>query len=250
MLSVLCMLLLVSTVHSSPTARSASPASKRGLDNSIIWQTFGPLPFGTIDYDARSPQVENGQWFNLVDGRGPGVLLSPGTQIGWRLTDEPDSEIVFYLAADPTGSDANRPNPVTSFGNVGAATFPTPSHATAPAQADDIWTNSTGATVLQWHYGLQINNGCDDGRLVIATTVDANGIVTTAYGTDGLAIDPLPSLPLNVTIYFQDSPDDVSTLSFFATDALTYKVGAGPNPEEPTVPLPTFGTEFTWCDTD
>lgn len=101
----------------------------------------------TIDYDARSPQVENAQWFHLVDG-GPGVGLSPGTQVGWRLTDEPDSEIVFYMTANPvlltasyTGSDANQPNAVISFGNVGAATFPTPSNATAPAQADDIWVS-------------------------------------------------------------------------------------------------------------
>ncbi|KAJ7667316.1 hypothetical protein B0H17DRAFT_1336119 [Mycena rosella] len=181
--------------------------------------------------------------------------VSPGTQVGWRLTDEPDSEIVFYMTANPvlltasyTGSDTNQPNAVISFGNVGAATFSTPSNATAPAQADDIWTNSTGATVVPWHYGLQIDNGCEDGRLVIATTVDANGIVTTANGTDGLVLDPLSSLPVNVTIYFQDSPDDVSTRSYFATDALTYKVGAGPN--QPTVPTATFGTVFSWCDTD
>ncbi|KAJ7710440.1 hypothetical protein B0H17DRAFT_1123589 [Mycena rosella] len=133
MLSVLSTLLLVSTIHSSPTARSASPASKRGLGTSVIWQGLGPLPLilnvQNIDYDARSPQVEDGQWFHLVDG-GPGVEVSPGTQVGWRLTDEPNSEIVFYMTANPvfltasyTGSGANQPNPVTSFGNVGAATF-------------------------------------------------------------------------------------------------------------------------------
>ncbi|KAJ7763473.1 hypothetical protein B0H16DRAFT_494146 [Mycena metata] len=254
MLFVLATLLLVLTVRSSPAARSALPASKRGLDSSVTYQGLGPLPFGTIDFDARSPQAENGQWFHYVDG-GPGVGVSPGTQVGWRLTDEPDSEIVFYMTANPvfftadyTGSDANRPNPVDGFANVGAATFPPPSNVTAPAQADDIWTNSTGATVVPWHYGLQIDNGCEDGRLVIATSVDANGIAMTAYGIDGLVLDPL-SLPVNVTIYFQDSPDDVSTLSFFAaTDALTYKVGAGPN--QPTVPPATFGTIFSWCDTD
>jgi hypothetical protein len=81
--------------------------------------------------------------------------------------------------------------------------------------------------VVPWRYNVAAFNGCQDGRVVVFTTVDANGTVTTTYGVDGVTLD-IPSLPFNLTINFEDSPDDVTSVSLFATDSHTYKVGTGP----------------------
>ncbi|KAJ7438445.1 hypothetical protein FB451DRAFT_159393 [Mycena latifolia] len=254
MLSVLsAFLLLASTALSSPTARRTSLSSKRGLSD-VSYQGSGPRPWTNGKFDARSPQAQNDQWFHLVDG-GEGVGVSPGTQVGWRLKDDPTTEIVFYMTESPlfliasyNGSDANKPD-IQSFATVGEANFPTSSNntATIPSVDDNIWTNSTGGAVVPWQYGIGVTNGCDDDRIMVITTIDANGTAKTISGRGERDVD-FASLPMNVTIYFQDSPEDVTSISYFATDALTYKVGAGSN--QPTVPPATFGTGISWCDID
>ncbi|KAJ7829227.1 hypothetical protein B0H13DRAFT_2289780 [Mycena leptocephala] len=229
--------LLAPIARSSPSRpASISPALKRGFSD-VTYQGLGPRPWGTLDFDARSPQAKKAQWFRYVDG-GIGVGVSPGTQVGWRLTDDPQSEIVFYMANDPrfltanyNGSDANTPT-IQSFANLGEATFPAPSNDTTTRSVDrsihSIWQNSTGGAVVPWQYSLAITNGCSDGRIIVITTVDANGTAQTISGPDDRVMT-FPSLPMNVTVYFEDSPNDVTSISYFVVDALTYKVGAGSN---------------------
>ncbi|KAJ7767229.1 hypothetical protein B0H16DRAFT_1453557 [Mycena metata] len=105
----------------------------------------GSEPFDTLEFDARSPLIEGSQWFRLANG-GPGVGISPGEQVGWRLTEDPASEIVFYMTDNPvfwtvtyTGSDENAPN-VISFANIGAAVF-TASVNTSATSDDSIWAS-------------------------------------------------------------------------------------------------------------
>jgi hypothetical protein len=107
-----------------------------------------------LGFDARSPLVEGGsQWFRLVNG-GPGAGVSPGEQVGWRLTEDPASEIVFYMTDNPvfwtvtyTGSDENAPS-AESFANVGAAVF-TASVNTSATSDDSIWASHhpSGASI-------------------------------------------------------------------------------------------------------
>jgi hypothetical protein len=156
------------------------------------------------------------------------------------------------LTVNYNGSDANTPT-IQSFANLGEATFPAPSNDTTTRSVDrsihSIWVrhlfmrslahlanipvaqqNSTGGAVVPWQYSLAITNGCSDGRIIVVTTIDANGTAQTISGPDDRVMT-LPSLPLNVTVYFEDSPNDVTSISYFVVDALTYKVGAGSNRE-------------------
>ncbi|KAJ6517971.1 hypothetical protein C8R47DRAFT_1787 [Mycena vitilis] len=252
MLSAVSTLLLAAAiVHSSPMTQSASSTSKRGF-NDVSYQGLGPRPWGTLAFDARSPNAEGGEWFRYVDG-GVGVGVTPGNQVGWRLTNDTNTEIVFYWKENPvflnasyTGTNDNKPN-IQTFATVGAATFSSSANNNASTPVDDaLWTNNTGGAVVPWTYGIGVTNGCDH-RIVVITTVDASGNSTTVTGTGEIDVD-FPSLPVNVTVYFQDSPADVTSISYFPTDTLTYKVGAGSN--QPTVPAANLGTGIYWCDID
>ncbi|KAJ6482829.1 hypothetical protein C8R47DRAFT_1132817 [Mycena vitilis] len=249
------LVLLASAVRSSPTIQRASSTPKRDGFTDISYQGLGPGPWDALDFDARSPTAMNGSWFRYVNG-GIGVGVTPGSQVGWRLTNDTNTEIVFYWPEDPVfltasynGSDADKPT-IQNFANVGAATFSTSSNNNASESVDDaLWANSTGGTAVKWAYNLAVTNGCDgvDHRTMVVETVDAIGIASTTSGPGEIRMS-LNILPINVTIYFADSPDDVTKITYFPIHTLTYKVGAGPN--QPSVPPATFDSSVFWCDTD
>ncbi|KAJ6507737.1 hypothetical protein C8R47DRAFT_1099405 [Mycena vitilis] len=253
MLSVLSTFLLVaSMVRSLPTTVAAS---KRDFTD-ILYQGSGPQPWNTLNFDARSLTADQGKWFRDDAHADVGVAVTPGNQIGWRLTNDTNTEIVFYwpenpvfLTASYNGSDANMPT-FQNFAIVGEATFPTSSNNNASECVDEtIWKNSTGGAVVPWTYSIFVTNGCDnvDHRVMVVTTADATGNGTTISGRGTLNM-ALPTLPVNVTVYFEDTPADMTNVSYFPTNTLTYKVGAGPN--QPTVPPGKFSSAIFWCDTD
>ncbi|KAJ7119012.1 hypothetical protein C8R44DRAFT_187630 [Mycena epipterygia] len=239
------------------TTASASSLTKRGYSD-VVWQGAGPQPFKTLEFDARSPTVHNGSWFRYKTG-GVGVGVTPGNQVAWRLTDEPTSEVVFsmpedraLLAANYNGSTANEPAGVQHFATVGAADFSAPSNATVSARGVEkrnIWNNSTGGTPVPFTITITVDNGCSNGRTLLVSAVDATGAVTNLTAVDYIGNTDLSGvLPMNVTVSLQDSPADVTTVSYFAPGALTYKVGSAAN--QPTVPPANIYTSIFWCDAD
>ncbi|KAJ6617714.1 hypothetical protein B0H10DRAFT_2382097 [Mycena sp. CBHHK59/15] len=100
----------------------------------------------------------------------------------------------------------------------GAATFPTPSNGTVNPRAQEkrnLWTNSTGGAVVPWMVTITAENASYDGRTLLISAVDATGAVRNLVAVDFIAPTNLPGLfSINVTISMQDSPDDVTAVTY------------------------------------
>ncbi|KAJ7256595.1 hypothetical protein C8J57DRAFT_1235452 [Mycena rebaudengoi] len=231
------------TVISSKTSRLIVPQDNVRYSH-ISWQGDGPGPWKvlsklnfehastdgirihTLQFDARSPSAMKGEWFPYVDG-GIGVGVSPGTQVGWRLTHGPASAVVFYMDHTPlvegrySGSQSNRPHGVLHFGTTGAAILneslpeasPNANYSMVEKPEEDIWTNTTGASLVPWKISVSAENGCYDGRTLLLSMIDSAGGV----------------FPIRVPVSVADSPHDVTWFTYPRPTALTFKLGAVPN---------------------
>jgi hypothetical protein len=76
---------------------------------------------------------------------------------------------------------------------------------------------------------IDVENGCRDGKTLLLSAVDATGAVTNHTAVDFLSFTG--DFGMNITVWMQASPSDITTVNYSPAGALSYKVGSAPNRE-------------------
>lgn len=89
---------------------------------------------------------------------------------------------------------------------------------------------------MDWVVSFDLDNGCSDTKTFNITTVDANGVVNTTSAVDyifGVYVSRgyANVLPVNLTVTWAEDPSDSISITYYDSQALTYKLGTGPTRE-------------------
>ncbi|KAJ6577109.1 hypothetical protein B0H10DRAFT_1997805 [Mycena sp. CBHHK59/15] len=256
----LATLFLSVAVRSIP-ARSATTVT---LDlGSVSWETWvSPYDNDAPIIDARTADSKNG-WYSYVDGVSPAEMGSGGGIVGFRLSDDHDSAVVYrmqnidqtpgYMSMTYTGSSStSRAASSLNFAQL-ATNFHIPNvtdkrdSAHMPVKRE-IWTNTTGFQPVEWVRTIDLDSECKhSNKTYVVQSTDGNGDVLHYSGLNELSITLPTALPITVTISTKEHPTDVTTVQYFDVGYLTYKFGNGTN-------LPTISAVLTsqiyWCPPD
>ncbi|KZP23793.1 hypothetical protein FIBSPDRAFT_1042644 [Athelia psychrophila] len=252
MLSVLPTLALL-TSYAAGSSIPPRTIAKRGLSD-IVWQ--GGLANGTNGdrsaWDSRSPAQNGGAW----DAKKPDLALdAPGQKVGYRLKADHANEAVLVLNNN-TLMDAAYTGPADStptlqnFATIGDVAF---TNSASDATSGDIWTNAAGFQPLDWVVSFDLTNGCSDTKTFNITTVDAKGAVNTTSAVNwisGVYVSRGAAnvLPVNLTITWAEDPAASIAVTYYDSQALTYKLGTGPT--QPSIVPPSIYSDIFWCDID
>jgi hypothetical protein len=88
-----------------------------------------------------------------------------------------------------------------------------------------VQDNTTGGEQVPWTLSISVENGCSDGRTLLLSSVDANGVPQNLTGVGEIDANNITgAFPMNVSVWFADSPEDVTVISYFMT-SFTYQLG-------------------------
>jgi len=223
--------------------KSRGEIRNRDFDE-FSWQAYTPQPSGT--YEARFDFDPTG-WGTLSPDEAGFGLNTSGEKLGYRLSDDDSSAIIWKLSSNNTI--------VEDFTETGSedlgmsleidvnfiTTYASNITSTSPS-GSDIWDSPNYITLPIIGTITAENAECESAMNITITTLDAAGITMMFSGVDNVSA-PVPlALPANVSVT-TDAASSAAWMIFNGEQPVSIAIGTGNVPS----PRATLDAVFQYC---